>query len=337
MATQDYARILATSLRANWRIEDVIGGERRLDFARPFLPETFARTQELTFLSGAERLTLNHVRAHGYLAMFELVEQFIVPFIDGQVGSGRIGDGQAVGERAGGSTPDRDARGAAPAGLSGPLIPRPDQDARGAALGNFVAEERKHIELFRRFRSEFRAGFVSECGFIGPAEEIARAVLAHRPLAVAIAVLGIEWMSQGHYLESIRDAADLDAQFKSLLRHHWIEEVQHARLDGLLLQELARDADAGEMEAALAEYFEIGAFIDGGLRQQAGLDAVSFERAADRRLTEAQRAEFVEVQHRALRWTFLGSAMSNPNFLGALDVIGNGASARIRAAAIALS
>ncbi len=327
MTTQDYARILATSLRANWRIEDVIGGERRLDFARPFLPETFARTQELTFLSSAERLTLNHVRAHGYLAMFELVEQFIVPFIDGQ----------AVGERARESTPDQDARGAAPAGLNGSLIPRPDQGARHAALGNFVAEEQKHIELFRRFRSEFRAAFGSECGFIGPAEEIARAVLDHRPLAVAIAVLGIEWMSQGHYLESIRDAADLDAQFKSLLRHHWIEEVQHARLDGLLLQELARDADAEEIEAALAEYFEIGAFIDGGLRQQAGLDAVSFERAADRRLTDAQRAEFVDVQHRALHWTFLGSAMSNPNFLGALDVIGDGASARIRAAAITLS
>jgi hypothetical protein len=322
MTTQDYARILATSLRVNWRVEDVIGGERRLDFERPFLPETFARTQALTFLSDAERLTLNHVRAHGYLAMFELVEQFIVPFIGGQVEGGPAEGGSAGGERVEGEQTGKSA---------------PEQDARHAALGNFVVEERKHLELFRRFRSEFRAAFGSDCGFIGPADEIARAVLAHRPLAVAIAVLGIEWMSQGHYLESIRDAADLDTQFKSLLRHHWIEEVQHARLDGLLLQELARDADAEEIEAALAEYFEIGAFIDGGLRQQAGLDATSFERAVDRRLTDAERSEFVDVQHRALRWTFLGSAMSNPNFLDALGVIGNGASARIRAAAIALS
>jgi len=46
-------------------------------------------------------------------------------------------------------------------------------------------------------------------------------------------------MSQGHYLGSVKDNQDLDPQFKSLLKHHWIEEAQHARLDGLLLKSLA--------------------------------------------------------------------------------------------------
>ena len=40
------------------------------------------------------------------------------------------------------------------------------------------------------------------------------AVLSHSPLGVALVILGIEWMTQKHYLESVRDDEDLDPQFK---------------------------------------------------------------------------------------------------------------------------
>ena len=46
-----YAAALAASERINWRVEDLIGGDKRLDFARPFLPESLARVAPLTFLS----------------------------------------------------------------------------------------------------------------------------------------------------------------------------------------------------------------------------------------------------------------------------------------------
>ncbi len=42
------------------------------------------RSQLLGFLSAREKLLLNHIRAHGYLSMFGLVEEFILPFIEGQ-------------------------------------------------------------------------------------------------------------------------------------------------------------------------------------------------------------------------------------------------------------
>ena len=89
-------------------------------------------------------------------------------------------------------------------------------------LTQFAAEEVKHIELFVAFRREFTEGFGIECGFIGPAEDIGAAVRAHGELGLAIFVLGIEWATQRHYLESVRDDQTLDAQFKSLLRHHWL-------------------------------------------------------------------------------------------------------------------
>ena len=83
-----FEAILETSRRVNWRIEDIIGGDKKLDFAKPFLPETFARTERLAFLTPGERLTLNHIRGRGYLATFELVERFITPFVADQAGLG---------------------------------------------------------------------------------------------------------------------------------------------------------------------------------------------------------------------------------------------------------
>lgn len=93
----------------------------------------------------------------------------------------------------------------------------------------------------------FQAGFVTNRETIGPPEKIGKAVLAHSPLGVALVILGIEWMTQQHYLESVRDDEDLDPQFKSLLRYHWMEEAQHTKLDTLMVQ-----ASATEIEQGLA-------------------------------------------------------------------------------------
>jgi hypothetical protein len=296
----NYESLWATSRRVNWRLEDIVGGERRLDFSKPFLPETFARTGRLPFLTTAERLTLNHIRAHGYLCMFQLVEQFILPFVAQQATL----------------TSDNDR-------------------FRAPALLQFAQEEAKHIELFDAFRREFVREFGVECAFIGPADDISRAVLAHSPLSVAILVLGIEWMSQGHYVESVKNDHELDPQFKSLLKHHWIEEAQHAKLDSLVLHALAKHPDASSLDSAIDEYFEMGAFIDGGLQQQAEFDAASFERATGRILVAEQRAQFLNVQHQALRWTFLGSAMRNRNFLQAIGAVSEPARERVAGAAAA--
>lgn len=296
MQQHTYQTLLDVSKRVNWRIDDIIGGDKKLNFSKPFLPETFARTEALAFLSDGERLTLNHIRAHGYLAMFGLVEECILPFVN-----------MAIEHDAG-------------------------EPHRVPALLQFAEEEVKHMELFRRFRREFAAGFGSECGFIGPPEAVRDAFLAHQPMAVAIATLGIEWMSQAHYVESVRDDADLDPQFKSLLKHHWQEESQHARIDALLLKELARSTTPEKVDRAIDEYFEIGAFLDGGLKSLAQLDLESFERTTGRALTPDQQEQFLHVQHQALRWTFLGSAMRNKNFLAALGELSPKARARVEEA-----
>jgi hypothetical protein len=297
-ALQSYQHVLDTSRRVNWRLEDLVGEGRQLDFTRPFLPETFAQTQPLDFLSPAEKLKLNQIRARGYLALFELVEAFVVPFISAQAD-----DGAAA------------------------------EPFRAQALRHFAGEEEKHRQLFSTVLREFDAKFGTECGLIGPAEDICRAILAHGPLAVTIAILGLEWMSQGHFLGSVRDNQVLDPQFKSLLKHHWIEEAQHAKLDGLVLRSLAQRSSAQDISSAIEEYFEIGTFLDGGFKQQAELDLMSLERAVGRTLSDSEGRQFLEVQHRALRWTFLGSAMENRNFLAVIASISDEAAARVELAA----
>ena len=61
-----YAKALAASEKINWRVEDIIGGTHRLDFSKPFMPESLARTSALDFLDAEARRqrTRRHVAAH---------------------------------------------------------------------------------------------------------------------------------------------------------------------------------------------------------------------------------------------------------------------------------
>ena len=162
-------------------------------------------------------------------------------------------------------------------------------------------------------------------------------MLRHDPLAIALVILQIEWMTQSHYLGSVKDDGDLDPLFKSLLRHHWMEEAQHAKLDTLMVEALAEGRDAAGIDAAIDEYLEIGTFLDGGLKAQAGFNLDAFELASGRRLAEAERAELEVQQHQALRWTYLGSGMIHPKFTATLAALSPAARDRIAEIAPAFS
>jgi hypothetical protein len=279
-----YQAALAASQSIHWQIEDVIGGEKRLDFNKPFMPEALARVEPLSFLNKDQKLALNQIRGNAYLCIFGLVEEFILPFVLDHARPQLQGD-----------------------------------DYRVRALLQFAGEEAKHIQLFKRFRTEFENGFGSPCAVIGPPEAIAKAVLAHDPLAVALTTLHIEWMVQAHYVESVKDDQDLDPQFKSLLKHHWQEEVQHAKLDTLMVETLAAGRSSEEIMTAVEEYLEIGGFIDQGLAQQVEFDLESLIDATARELSDYEAEIFRIEQRQANRWTYLGSAMTHERVLATLE------------------
>jgi hypothetical protein len=279
-----YQSALAASEMIHWRIEDIIGGDKRLNFTKPFMPETFARVNSLTFLNSEEKRVLNQIRGNTYLCIFGLVEEFILPFV-----------------------------------LDHARPQLPGNDYRTRALLKFAVEEAKHIQLFKRFRDEFEAGFGTACRVIGPPDAIARAILAHDPLGVTLTILHIEWMVQGHYIESIKDDQELDPQFKSLLKHHWLEEIQHAKIDTLMVEALAKGRSEAQILEAVEEYIEIGGFIDAGLKQQVEFDLEAFTRASGRQLNEPEKEQFRIVQLQANRWTYLGTGMTHPRVLATLE------------------
>jgi hypothetical protein len=69
-----YQSTLAASERIGWKVEDLIGGEKKLDFTKPFMPESLAQVKQFSFLTPQEQLILNQIRGHEYLSMFGLVE-----------------------------------------------------------------------------------------------------------------------------------------------------------------------------------------------------------------------------------------------------------------------
>ena len=295
-----YPAILAASTRAAWQIDDVIGPGAEFDFSRPFLPESLARTDELTMLSPQEQLTLNHIRAHDYLCMFGVVEEFILPFLMDHI-QGELKSGD---------------------------------DARIRALLQFASEEAKHIELFKRFRETFAGQFGHECEIIGPPEAIAKVVLGHAPLSVALLILMVEWMTQEHYVGSVRGQTELDPLFANLLRCHWIEEAQHAKLDTLIVEAIAAPMSGARIHGAVNGLLAIGAYLDTGLRKQAELNLDALERVMGRTLGRADRVKLIDQQHQALRWTFIGSGMTHKQFRATLGSLSPGELTHIDAIAL---
>ena len=66
---------------------------------------------------------------------------------------------------------------------------------------------------------------------------------------------------------------------------------------------------------------QIQTYMEGlqGRRADVPFDMAALENATGRQLREEQRAKFMEVQHQANRWTYIGSGMSHPKFLEALQ------------------
>lgn len=297
-----YPGALQDSLKVNWRVEDLIGGEKQLDFTKPFLPDSLARVEKIEALSQREKLILNQIRGATYLHLFGLVEEFILPFAVARAQEDLHGDKDRV-----------------------------------RALLTFAEEEAKHQALFRRFAEEFKKGFSTPIELIGPARPIADAVLAHSTLGVALLVLHLEWLTQRHYLESVKTDETIDPQFVSLLRHHWQEEAQHAKIDTLVAAELASQATPEEIEKAIDDFLAIGGLLDGGLQQQVKFDVDALEKAVGRTFSNVERKEIEEVQLKSYRWTFLVSGIEQANFSKAISDLSSEGLSRVRAVAAALS
>jgi hypothetical protein len=296
-----YEECLHNSLKVAWKEEDVLR-DRSFDFSKRFLPNRLTGIDGITCLDEGEKRTLNQILGNAYCHLFAYIEEYIIP--------------QVLEEA------QREVFG---------------EQARLRALVRFAEEETKHQEMFRRAMAVFEKGFGASCGVIPGREEVAKVVLGKSRLCSLLLTSMVEWMTQRHYVEHVRGEGDLDELFRDLVKFHWLDEAQHAKLDTLMISETAAPLSLEARETAVEELLELGGAIDGLLSQQVDLDIESLRRATGRRFTEAENAELKTKLHRAYRWTFIVSGLTHPTFVKIVGELTEQGAGRIDAAATALA
>ncbi len=290
----DYASCVRNSEKVTCKLDDVMPPGTRLDFSRPFLPAALSGRGELPFLSPDERRVLNQISGNAYLNLFGFVEEYIIALAVQHAHAEMFGDHDAI-----------------------------------RALVRFADELVKHQALFHRYAEAFHKDFGHPCEVLGSAAEVANVILSKSPIAVMLVTLHLEIMTQAHYVECVKDDTQLDPFFVNLLRYHWMEESQHARIDALELDKLLEAAPPAAIETAIDDYIGLIGAFDGLLKSQAEMDVKSIASATGRTFTDAEVAKLIDAQHRGYRHTFLVYGMTHATFLESLAKISKEAVTRV--------
>ena len=296
-----YVDCLKNSVKSAWSVDDCFRG-RDFDFSKRFLPDRIAGVNDIGCLSDAEKLKLNQIRGNSYCHIFAFVEEYIIPMVLDHAREDVYGD-----------------------------------ETRLRYLLRFAEEETKHQDMLKRGMAQIEAGLGVSMGVIPGREDVAQVVLGKSRLAALLLTSVIEWFSQLHYLEHVRDAEDLDELFRDILKFHWIDEAQHAKADSLLINEVAGGLSDGEREQAVDELLELGGAIDGLLAQQLELDIEALEKALGRAFSDDEKAEIRTHQRRAYRWTFLVSGLEHPVVVKIVNELTDAGGEKIAGAAKALA
>jgi hypothetical protein len=281
----DYESIVATSERVAWTVDEVFL-DRRFDASRPMVPASWVGTRTLEFLNEREQLTLNHCRAFSYAHLLGNYEEFI-PL--------HLGD----------------------------VIQRDWHEDRAhlRALLRFGEEEMKHQQLFQRTEAllEESCGHPFGRYFDGDKTRVralTNAILDHPTLARFLVLLALEWGTQRHYVESIRDhtAESGDSLYVEVLKAHWVEEAQHAKSDALEVAQLAREMSPEELAAAFGHIADIGQLIDATLVGQVSEEIGTFTTVTGRALSHTEERRLRDTLYHSMSAIIAGVALSHPGF-----------------------
>jgi hypothetical protein len=296
-----YTECLNNSLKSAWTVDDCFQG-RNFDFSRRFLPDRIAGVDAIACLNEDEKLKLNQIRGNSYCHIFAFVEEYIIPMVMDHARRDVYGD-----------------------------------ETRLRYLLRFAEEETKHQDMLKRAMDQIETGLGISCGVVPGREDVAEVVLGKSRLAALLLTSLIEWFTQLHYLEHVRDDQELDELFRDILKFHWIDESQHAKADSLLMDEFVGNLSEEEREGAVDELLELGMAIDGLLAQQVDMDIEALERTTGRAFSEGERDEIRSHQRRAYRWTFLVSGLEHPNFVQIVNELTDAGGEKIAEAANALA
>ena len=281
----DYSDIVAASERVAWTVDDVFR-DRQFDAARPVVPAGWVATRSLSFLSEEEQCVLNHCRAFSYAHLLGNFEEFAPPHLASIV--------------------EHDWH---------------DERPRLRALVRFADEELKHQQLLRRTelvleqscRHSFVRYFDADKVRV---KALTEAILDHPPLPRFLMVLALEWGTQRHYVDSIRDRTTDhgDALYVDVLKAHWTEEAQHTKSDVLEIARLARTMSQDELDVAFDHVLALGGLVDTAFAGQAAAEIETLRQVTGRTLSEDQTKTLHRTLHRSLGGIFASIGLSHPHF-----------------------
>ena len=299
--TYSFADCLKNAHKTTWTVDDCFQG-RDFDFSRRFLPDRIAGVDGINCLDDGEKLQLNQIRGNSYCHIFAFVEEFIVPMVLDHAREKVHGD-----------------------------------EKRLRFLLQFASDETKHQVMLKRAMDQITTGLGVTCAVIPGAADVAQVVLGKSRLTALFLTSMIEWFTQSHYVEHIKDDDNLDPLFRDILRYHWIDESQHAKADSLLMDMVAEKLTPEERETAVDELLELGMAIDGLLAQQLDMDIETLKAVTGREFHDTELAEIRLHQQKSYRWTFLVSGLEHPKFSAIIRQLTDGGGDKIDAAAIALA
>lgn len=273
-----YRDCVANSEKISWTVDEVMPRDKELDFSRHFLPKQLADFEQVDFLNG-ERKQLNQIAGNAYLNIFAFVEEYILSTIVQLASAEMFGDHDAI-----------------------------------RALCRFADEEVKHQQLFARYREAFERGFGHPCEVLQSAAQVAGFILEKSPIGYMLLTLHIELMTQQHFTQCVKGNQDLDPFFASLLRNHWLEESQHAKIDALELEKVLEYSTPEMVAQGVEDYLAILEAFKGVLLEQATMDVASLRTATGREFTEEQATQLCQSVHRAYLKTFVIYGMENLQF-----------------------
>jgi len=278
-SSERYARCIQTSKRVRWDIDkDVIRG-RRFSNAHKFLPDALSMADAFTTLSAEEKRFASQIQGRTYANMFGLVERFINAKVLELSNEHWLGDQVAL-----------------------------------EALVRFSDEELKHQELFRLVDTMAAEVLPNGYRFDVDPNDVARAVLGKSTWAVLALTLDIELFTQVHYRQSIDPDTELSELFRDVFFFHWKEESQHAILDEL--ERVRHDAGitADQRDAAVGEFIELVAAVDGILQAQAKADGKYLAATCGRAVGETEARAIETAFLKAYRWQYIHSGAQHPHF-----------------------
>jgi len=281
----DYSTIVATSEKVAWTVDEIFAG-RRFNVSKRIVPDSWIPTQHLEFLDEAAQRALNHIRAFSYVHLFGNYEEFIPIHLT--------------------SLAQQDWH-----------VDR----AQLRALVRFGEEEMKHQQLFLRTEAVLEESCGYPMGRYFDPDKVrvtafTNAVLAYPPLPRSLTLLALEWGSQRHYVDSVRDHSgdSGDPLYVDVLKYHWIEENQHVKTGVLEIERLARNMGLEELSHAFDDIQSIGKLVDETFIGQVEQEIATLQRVTGYVFTGPERTALQAVLHLSMTAIWAEVAFMHPSF-----------------------